>query len=196
MANIDLLRKNLEAKGYATSHFATAKEAADYLNTQLDGTTVAFGGSTTLADMGLYESLSAHNTVYWHWKGNTPADGGKAECYLSSVNGVSENGELINIDGVCNRVSETLFGHKKVYFVIGANKIAPDYDAALFRARNTAAPLNARRLNKKTPCAVGDEIKCFDCKSPERICHALTVLWTAPGGAAYEVVIVDEALGY
>lgn len=196
MANIDLLRKNLEAKGYTTSHFASAKEAADYLNGQLDGTTVAFGGSTTLADMGLYESLSAHNTVYWHWKGNTPADGAKAEYYLSSVNGVSENGELINIDGVCNRVSETLFGHKKVYFVIGANKIAPDYDSALFRARNIAAPLNARRLNKKTPCAVGNEVKCFDCKSPERICHALTVLWTAPGGAAYEVVIVDEALGY
>lgn len=196
MANIDLLRKNLEAKGYTTSHFASAKEAADYLNGQLDSTTVAFGGSTTLADMGLYESLSAHNTVYWHWKGNTPADGAKAEYYLSSVNGVSENGELINIDGVCNRVSETLFGHKKVYFVIGANKIAPDYDSALFRARNIAAPLNARRLNKKTPCAVGNEVKCFDCKSPERICHALTVLWTAPGGAAYEVVIVDEALGY
>ena len=121
MANIDLLRKNLETKGYATSHFATAKDAADYLNAQLDGTTVAFGGSTTLADMGLYESLSTHNPVFWHWKGNTPADGAKAEYYISSVNGVSENGELINIDGVCNRVSETLFGHKKVYFVIGAN---------------------------------------------------------------------------
>ena len=196
MANIDLLRKNLEAKGYATSHFATAKEAADYLNRQLDGTTVAFGGSTTLADMGLYESLSTHNTVFWHWKGNAPADAAQAEYYLSSVNGVSENGELINIDGVCNRVSETLFGHKKVYFVIGSNKIAPDYESALFRARNTAAPLNARRLNKQTPCAVGDEIKCFDCKSPDRVCHALTVLWTAPGSTQYEVVIVDEKLGY
>ena len=196
MANIDLLRKNLEAKGYSTSHFATAKEAADYLNGQLDGTTVAFGGSTTLADMGLYESLSAHNTVFWHWKGNTPAEATGAEYYLSSVNGVSENGELINIDGVCNRVSETLFGHKKVFFVIGSNTIAPDYEAALFRARNTAAPLNARRLNKQTPCAVGDEVKCFDCKSPDRVCHALTVLWTAPGGTQYEVVIVDEKLGY
>ena len=196
MANIDLLRKNLEAKGYATSHFATAKEAADYLNGQLDGTTVAFGGSTTLADMGLYESLSTHNTVFWHWKGNTPADAAQAEYYLSSVNGVAETGELINIDGVCNRISETLFGHKKVFFVIGHNKIAPDYDAALFRARNTAAPLNARRLNKQTPCAVGDEIRCFDCKSPDRICRALTALWSAPGGAQYEVVIVDEKLGY
>ena len=196
MANIDLLRKNLEAKGYATSYFATAKEASDYLNAQLDGTTVAFGGSTTLSEMGLYDSLSTHNTVFWHWKGNAPADAAQAEYYLSSVNGVSETGELINIDGVCNRVSETLFGHKKVFFVIGCNKIAPDYDAALFRARNTAAPLNARRLNKQTPCAVGDEIRCFDCKSPERVCHAMTALWTAPGGAQYEVVIVDEKLGY
>lgn len=196
MADIDLLRKNLEAKGYATSHFATAKEAADYLNGQLDSTTVAFGGSTTLADMGLYESLSAHNTVFWHWKGNAPADAAGAAYYISSVNGVSENGELINIDGVCNRVSETLFGHKKVFFVIGSNKIAPDYEAALFRARNVAAPLNARRLNKKTPCAVGDQIKCYNCSSPERICRALTVLWRKPTGCDYEVVLVDEPLGY
>ena len=196
MANIETLRSRLEALGYQTSHFATARQAADYLNGQLDGTTVAFGGSTTLADMGLFESLSAHNTVYWHWKGNSPAEATGTEIYISSVNGVAETGELINIDGVCNRVSETLFGHKKVFFVIGSNKIAPDYDAALFRARNTAAPLNARRLNKQTPCAVGDEIRCFDCKSPDRVCHAMTALWTAPGGAQYEVVIVDEKLGY
>lgn len=196
MANMDLLRKNLESRGYTTSHFATAKEAADYLNGQLDGTTVAFGGSTTLADMGLYDSLSAHNKVFWHWKGDTPADAAQAEYYLASVNGVAETGELINIDGVCNRVSETLFGHKKVFFVVGSNKIAPDYDQALWRARNIAAPLNARRLNKQTPCAVGSEIKCYDCKSPDRVCHALTVLWTAPGGAQYEVVLVDEKLGY
>lgn len=196
MANVDILRKNLEAHGFRTSFFSTAQEAADYLNAQLDGTTVAFGGSTTLADMGLYESLSTHNTVFWHWKGNTPADAAQAQYYLSSVNGVAETGELINIDGVCNRVSETLFGHKKIYFVIGSNKIAPDYAQALHRARNIAAPLNARRLNKQTPCAVGEEIRCFDCKSPDRVCHALTVLWTAPGGAEYEVVIVDEPLGY
>ena len=196
MANIDLLRKNLEDKGYTTARFATAKEAADYLDGQLDAVSVAFGGSMTLADMGLYERLGAHNTVYWHWKGNTPADARQADYYLTSVNGVAETGELVNIDGTCNRVSESLFGHKKVYFVIGSNKIAPDYDAALWRARNVAAPLNARRLDRKTPCAMGTELKCYDCKSPERICNALTVLWHAPGGAQCEVVIVDEELGY
>ncbi|MBO5727598.1 MAG: LUD domain-containing protein, partial [Oscillospiraceae bacterium] len=139
--------------------------------------------------------LSTHNTVFWHWKGNAPADAANAEIYISSVNGVAETGELINIDGVCNRVSEALFGHKKVYFVVGANKVAPDYDAALYRARNVAAPLNARRLNKNTPCAQG-ELKCYNCNSPERICNALTVLWRKPGGASYEVILVDEALGY
>ncbi len=195
MANIDLLQKNLESNGYAVTRFATGKQAADYLNAQLDGTCVAFGGSTTLADLGLYESLSTHNTVFWHWKGNAPADAANAEIYISSVNGVAETGELINIDGVCNRVSETLFGHTKVYFVVGANKVAPDYDAALYRARNVAAPLNARRLNKNTPCAQG-ELKCYNCNSPERICNALTVLWRKPGGASYEVILVDEALGY
>ena len=74
--------------------------------------------------------------------------------------------------------------------------MAPDYDAALWRARNVAAPLNARRLGRNTPCAQGDEIKCYNCKSPERICRALTVLWRVPGGSQYEVVLVDEELGY
>ncbi len=196
MANIPLLRKNLEALGYRTAHFATAKEAADYLNGQLDGTTVAFGGSMTLMDMGLYDSLSAHNTVYWHWKDSTLTQAAGAKVYITSVNGVAQTGELINIDGNCNRIAGSLFGHETVYLVVGVNKIAPDYDSALFRARNVAAPLNARRLNKKTPCAVGETLKCYNCSSPDRICRAMTVLWRKPTGCDYEVVLVDEALGY
>ena len=196
MANIETLRSKLESLGYQTSHFATARQAADYLNGQLDGTTVAFGGSMTLLDMGLYEQLQTHNTVYWHWKGDALSDATGAKVYLSSVNALAETGEIINIDGTCNRVGGTLYGHEKVYLVVGVNKIAPDYDAALFRARNVAAPLNARRLDRKTPCAQGKELKCYNCASPERICRALTVLWTKPGGADYEVVLIDEPMGY
>ncbi|MBO6365825.1 LUD domain-containing protein, partial [Enterococcus faecalis] len=109
MPNMELLSANLKANGFAVSHFAPGKEAADYLNAQLDGTTVAFGGSTTLTELGLYDALSAHNTVFWHWKGNAPAEAAGADVYITSVNGVAETGELINIDGVCNRVSESLF---------------------------------------------------------------------------------------
>ena len=196
MANIAALRTRLEALGYQTSYFATAQEAADYLNGQLDGTSVAFGGSMTLLNMGLYERLQTHNTVLWHWKGDTLPDAAGAKVYLSSVNALAETGEIINIDGTCNRVGGTLYGHEKVYLVVGANKIAPDYESALFRARNVAAPLNARRLDRKTPCATGSELKCYNCSSPERICRALTVLWRKPGGAEYEIVLVDESMGF
>ena len=195
MANIEALCGKLESLGYRASRFATAKEAAAYLNEQLDGTSVAFGGSMTLLDMGLYEQLQTHNTVFWHWKGAPLSDAAGAKVYLSSVNAIAETGEIINIDGTCNRIGGTLFGHEKVYLVVGVNKIAPDYESALFRARNVAAPLNARRLDRKTPCAAG-ELKCYNCSSPERICRALTVLWTKPGGADYEVVLIDEPMGY
>ena len=119
-----------------------------------------------------------------------------APIYLTSVNGLAETGELINIDGTGNRVASTIFGHEEVYFLIGRNKLAPDYDAALWRARNIASPKNAHRLGCKTPCAVKGD-KCYDCSSPERICRALAVLWEKPKGIGRaEVVLIDEDLGY
>ncbi len=199
MSNIAKLRTNLEREGFQTSYFETAAEACTYLDQALDGTTIGFGGSQTVRDMGLYERLSSHNTCVWHWdkeKNVIPQDATNAEVYICSLNGVSENGELINIDGGGNRVASGLFGHQKVYFIIGVNKIAPDYEQALWRARNTAGPLNARRLNRKTPCAQG-EVRCHNCRSPERICAALVVYWEKPSLAGdIEVVIVNQDLGF
>ena len=196
MADINKLKENLKARGFAVSHFQTAAQAADYLNGEIDGVSVGFGGSVTLQQMGLYESLSTHNQVHWHWAEGSAAQAATADVYITSANGVAETGEIINIDGTGNRVSASLYGHNKVYFVIGANKIAPDYDAALWRARNIAAPKNAQRLKKNTPCAVNAD-KCYNCSSPERICSGLVVLWQRMKGVkVMEVVIVEEDLGY
>lgn len=198
MPNIEKLTKNLLKEGFLVSHFATAEEACVYLNRVIDGVSVGFGGSQTVRDMGLFEQLSTHNDCYWHWikpANIIPSEATNAEVYLCSLNGVSENGELINIDGGGNRVASTLYGHKKLYFIIGSNKIAPDYDAALWRARNIAAPLNAKRLEKKTPCVTTG--RCMNCASPDRICKALVVLWEKPVLAGeIEVVIIDQPLGY
>lgn len=198
MPNIEKLTQNLLKEGFLVSHFATAEAACAYLNRAIDGVSVGFGGSQTVRDMGLYDQLAAHNACCWHWdKVNNviPAEATNADVYICSLNGVSENGELINIDGGGNRLSSTLYGHKKVYFIIGVNKIAPDYDAALWRARNIAAPLNAKRLEKKTPCV--ETGRCMNCSAPERICKALVVLWEKPVLAGeMEVVIVDQNLGY
>lgn len=200
--NFDVIKSNLEKRGFAVTVFDTASEASSYLNTTIHEKTVGFGGSITLQDMGLYESLSTHNTCFWHWRikeGMTAGDlrdrGNAAEIYLSSVNGIAESGEIVNIDGTGNRVAAMLYGHEKVYLVVGKNKIAEDYEAALWRARNIAAPKNAKRLGVATPCAAKGD-RCYNCSSDARICRALTVLWEKPGGADIEVILVGEELGY
>lgn len=198
----DILKRNLEERGYLVSCFDTALEAADYLDARIDGRTVGFGGSVTLEQMGLYDRLASHNRVYWHHRspqGKTSqeirTEANRAQVYLSSANGVAETGEIINIDGNCNRVASIFYGHEKVIFVIGQNKIEPDYDRALYRARNIAAPLNAKRVGAKTPCAVRAD-RCYDCKSPDRICRGLSVLWSKPMTGEFEVVLIRENLGY
>ena len=191
-------KKNLEARGFRAKVFATAAEAVAYLDGAIDGATVAFGGSITLQQMGLKEKLETHNDVAWHWTDGPEAHSraAKAQVYIASANGLAETGEIINIDGAGNRVAATLYGHERLYFVVGRNKVAPTYEEALWRARNIASPKNAQRLGKKTPCAAKGD-KCYDCKSPDRICRALTVLWEAPTGVGRsEVVLIDQELGY
>ena len=195
MADFEKVRRNLEAEGFTVTCLDTAAQAIDYLDGVLDGKTIGIGGSVTIRDMGLAERLSTHARVYWHWNEDALEQAASAQVYLTSVNGLAETGELINIDGTGNRVASGLYGHEKVYFVVGRNKIAPDYDAALWRARNIAAPKNAQRLQVDTPCAAKGD-KCYDCKSPDRICRALVVYWEKPKSMDMEVVLIDEDLGY
>lgn len=200
MADFETVKKNLEARGYAVRVFATGKEAADYLDAAIDGKSVGFGGSATLDALGLYERLGSHNRTIWHWKWEDK-DAARREAmvsdvYLTSVNGLAETGELVNIDGAGNRAAATLFGHEKVYFVIGRSKLVPTCDEALWRARNIASPKNAQRIGVQTPCAVKGD-RCYDCKSPQRICRGLVVLWEKPKAIqTMEVILIDEELGY
>lgn len=195
------LKQNLENKRYSVKTFNTAKDAVSYLKEEICGKTVGIGGSITVKEINLYEELIKSNKVYWHWQDKTTDTwqetlklAGNAEIYITSANGLSKNGEIVNIDGTGNRVAATMYGHKKVYFIIGKNKIEDNFDKALFRARNIAAPLNAKRLNKNTPCVkLG---KCVDCNSKERICRGLFVLWEKPTSYDCEVILINENLGY
>lgn len=192
----------LRERRYEVSHFATGEEAALYLDGKIDGRLVGFGDSETMISIGLYERLASHNDVY---DPKHPRDGMDfyatarrcltTDIFLTSVNGLAETGEMVNIDGTGNRVAGSLFGHEKVYFVVGANKIAPTLEEAAWRARNVAAPLNAERHGYKTPCAIGKD-HCYDCKSPQRICNAQTIYWRKMNHTAMEVVLIDEHLGF
>lgn len=194
--SFETVKGNLERLGYTVRTFSAAVEAAEYLNAAIDGKSVGFGGSVTLRDMGLYESLSQHNEVYWHWKGGEEAraKASSTQVYISSANGLAETGEIVNIDGTGNRLGATMYGHEKVYFVIGRNKLALTLEEAVWRARNIAAPLNAQRMQRKTPCAVKGD-RCYNCSSPERICMALLILWGPCIGTDTEILLVDQDLG-
>ena len=196
-----LVKTNLEKMGYQVREFATGAEAAAALTAEFRGRTIGFGGSVTLQQLGLYESLSRNNTVYWHMhcpEGETVSalrhKACGADIYFSSVNGLAETGEIVNIDNTGNRVSSISYGHEKVVLVVGENKLEPTLEKALYRARNVAAPQNCKRLGVRTPCTVLGH--CADCKSPQRLCRNFSILAQKSTGCDYEVVLIHEKLGY
>lgn len=199
MADMEKTGKNLENRGFRVHRFASGAEAAEFLVQTLHGTSIGIGGSVTIDTLGVYDRLCGSNEVFWHWKNHAPETrerAGKAETYLCSANGVSENGEIVNIDCFGNRVAGTIYGPERVFLVVGRNKIAPDLTGAIDRARNIAAPLNARRLSRHTLCAVG-EPRCHDCRSPEKVCGVMTVFFMPPTSIKeFHVILVDETLGY
>ena len=200
--------ESLEQKLYKVSCFASPEEAAEYLDGRIDGKTVGFGDSRTIIDMKLYDKLSTHNTVY---DPNQSVDNDglleiaakclTTEVYLTSVNAMAETGEMVNIDGTGNRVAGSLFGHEKIYFVVSTNKIEPDLEKAVWRARNVAAPKNSLKYDLPTPCVINykrtGELKCFDCRRPERICNGIiTYLRKMNDIDEVEVVLIDEEMGF
>lgn len=195
------LKARLEALGYRASVFESTEAACDYMEKAVGGRTVAIGGSVTVQRMQLAERLRKKGRVIWHWEpeeGESAAsllhEARTAPLYISSVNAIAKSGEIVNIDGTCNRLSSILYGHETVFLLVGRNKITEDMASAIDRARNVAAPKNAMRLGRHTPCVTAG--KCMDCSSPERICRALSVLYSAPRGADYEVILIDADLGY
>lgn len=194
--DLTVMAETLDALGYITRIFLTKTEASDYLNAEIHGQTVGFGGSMTLEELRLWERLSTHNTVYSHLHGySLGPEAANAQIYISSVNGIAETGEIILIDGIGNRASSVLYGHKKVYLVIGRNKIAPNYSQAVWRARNIAAPLNAHRKKMATPCAQkGDH--CYNCHTMERICRAMVTMWCPMSSMQTEIILINEDLGF
>lgn len=190
--------KNLKARHFSVQHFAASEDACKYLLDEIKDTTVGIGGSKTVDQLGLFDKLTENgNEVFWHWR--TPGfetlyKENSADVFISGANAISEDGQIINIDGRGNRLAGQVFGKKTVYIIAGTNKICPDFESAVYRARNTAAVQNCKRFPAKTPCKLDD--KCHDCRSPERVCNAMLVLWgPMMDMEKVEIVLIDEELG-
>ena len=196
--------KALENKGYKAHWFATGKEAADYICSEVKDCTIGFGGSETIETLDLVNRLAENNTCFCPEMKYRPKeltfneaalDTLRTDIFMLSVNGATEDGTFINIDGTGNRVGSSLFGHKKVFFIFSENKIMPTVNEAIERARNVASPMNAAHLECKTPCAVKGD-KCYDCKSPDRICNVMAIYMHAMEGTEMEAVVIGEPLGF
>ncbi len=165
------------------------------------GSSITWGGSETIRKMGLVDAIHAADyVVYDRDKVQTNEEkmeiyrkAFSCDFYLSSVNAISEDGVIVNIDGNGNRVAAITWGPNRVIFVVGMNKVAQNVEAALARSRSTASPTNAARFNINTPCRT-DGV-CHNCKSTDCICNYIHFLRNSPKGR-HIVVLVGEDLGY
>ena len=195
--------KNLERRHFEAYYCATSADAiARVLSLIPDGSSVTWGGSASIRDMGLTKALSDANRfeVWDRDLVKTPEEkvemyhrAFSADVYLSSANAMSEDGVIVNIDGNGNRVAAITYGPKRVIFVVGLNKVCGTVEAALVRARTTAAPINSARFDIETPCQIDG--CCHNCNLAQSICNFVHFLRNSPGGR-HTVVLVGEELGY
>ena len=164
---------------------------------------VSCGGSMTLFETGVMEYLRSGRYKFLdRYKEditreevvNMFKESFFADAYFTSSNAVTENGELYNVDGNGNRVAAMLYGPEKVIVICGVNKIVKNVEEAIKRNRECAAPINAKRLNKETPCSkVG---YCMDCKSKDRICNEYTLIKRQNRKERMHIIFLNENLGY
>lgn len=204
--DIEKTIKALERNKFVAHYFETAAEAVAYLKNRIQNKCVAIGDSRTLLEIGVHDALSEVNEDITDIQRPLPGESFRdtalrtmgRDVFLTSVNALSQTGEMVNIDGTGNRVAAPLFGSQEVFFVLGINKITPDLASAIYRARNVAAPLNSK-LNKKStlnPCATLEQ-QCYDCGSSDRICNALTIYYKKMRNMqTMEIIIINESLGF
>ena len=184
-----------------SGYYAETKEEALKLALSLipEGSTVTNGGAMSAKEIGLLDALSKGNYNSINREEHEDKRAAAllaydADVYVAGVNGISEDGVIVNIDGNSNRVSAIAFGPKKVVFIAGMNKVASDTDAALKRARNVAAPINAQRFGLDTPCSKTGA--CINCKSPDTICCQFLITRFSRHKDRIHVILVGENVGF
>lgn len=196
--------ENLIKNGFDAHWVPTCQSAADTIWTLASNyQTFGFAGSDTTRKLGLpQKAIQMGKTVFDHWQNDLSADEdlavrleqGRCDCFICSANGISMTGEIVNVDGIGNRTSAMAFGPKKIIIAAGMNKVTKDLPSALERIRETAAPMRAKSLNMKTPCAQTGV--CSDCQAPQRICRITTILHRKPLLSDISVVLINDSLGF
>ena len=197
--------QSLEKNNISAGYVETAEDARNKLISLIPAdSTVGYGGSLTLNQIGVKQILRNGNYTYIdrHLPEVDENEFNKlrresllADVFLMSTNALTMEGQLVNIDGSGNRVAALIYGPSKVIVVAGINKIVPDLEAAIDRIKNHVAPIHARRRSRPVPCAKTGH--CVDCHTPARFCNALVVIehQYLKNKERITVVIVGQELG-
>ena len=192
--------KGLESRNMSGYYATTKKDAlAQALALIPEGSSVTMGGAMSAHEIGLVEALKDGNYNFIDRDQYTDKRAAMlaaydADVFLSSANAITDDGIMVNIDGNANRVSAIAQGPKKVIFIVGMNKVCPDLDSAMKRARTVAAPTNAQRFGLSTPCAKTGA--CMDCKSPDTICCQFLITRYSRHADRIYVILVNDHLGF
>lgn len=184
-----------------TGYYAASKEEAKEIALSLipEGSSVTMGGGMSVHEIGLVEALKNGNYNFidrdaYEDKRAAMLAAYDADVFLSSSNAITQDGILVNIDGNANRVSAIAQGPKKVIMIVGMNKVCDDWDGAMKRARNVAAPINTQRFGLNTPCTKTGT--CMDCKSPDTICCQFLITRFSRHPGRIHVILVNDNLGF
>lgn len=201
---IQLIEK-MEKRGFEASYCPTSKDAYHKIISYFSsGSSIGWGGSTTLVQMGIMDYLKGNNhdyVIYDRDLATTPEEKSEvfskivtADYFLMSSNAITLDGELVNIDGSGNRVACLCYGPKNVIVAASLNKVVKGVPAANDRARNVAAPLNTARLNRDTPChKLGS---CANCLTDDCICCQTVITRKSLVPNRIKVILIGEPMGY
>ena len=198
----EILVKNLKSRHFDAWYCENAEAAlAKALELIPEGASVSWGGAMSAQQIGLQAALKDGNyAVIDRYAGQTQEERDQAtkdamfcDVYLTGANGLSLDGQMVNIDGTGNRVAATIFGPKTVLVIAGMNKVTDDLDSALKRARTVAAPMNQQRFQLPNPCTVTGT--CADCKSETCICNQIVITRNCRPAGRIKFILVGEELG-
>jgi len=209
-ANIQKTLKSLQARGMRAWFAKDCREARHrMLDIISKDATVGVGDSSTIRQIEIIKSLKKRGTEVinpFDLKNTVKDDRTHLELafrpmlkatlcdvFLTGTNAVTQDGRLLNIDGVGNRVAGMVWGHPQVVLAVGKNKIVRNLDEAFDRVKNMIAPEHLRRRGALSPCAVAG--KCLDCIGRHRVCAVTTIIENKPMFTEINVILVDEDLG-
>ena len=205
---LESLKTVLEGNSFSVFSAADTEAAKqifmDAILPETKAVSVSWGGSKTASETGLFDTLEKRpdiEVIDAFEKGISLEESWKrrrraffADLYLTGTNAVTEAGQLVNLDRTGNRVAATIFGPSHVVVFAGRNKIVPTLDEAFMRVKTVAAPINAMRLDKKTPCA--RTAACQDCSGVDRLCNAWAITEKSFPKGRIKVILIDQDLGY